>query len=104
MQKISGGLDTFIVTCHPSVMSSVFNIDMSHSPEIIIHLSGPVFLPLWQNMYSCSTTRQRLNCFDRFLAGVNPQPYHNDLIDVTFNNISKYCITTPLPDILKQTP
>ena len=102
--KISGEIDTFIVVCHPSVMSSVFKIDMTPGPALSITPSNSIFFSLWEKMNACKTSQQRINCLTRFVAEVYPKPYCNDLIDNTYNNISEHCITKPLPEILKETP
>ena len=102
--KIDGELDTFIVVCNPSVVSSVFRIDMTPTSNLSIDLSVDMFFPLWKSLNACKTTRQRINTFTRFVAKICPKPYCNDLIDITFSNIVKNCISSPLPDILKKTP
>jgi AraC-like DNA-binding protein len=102
--KISGELDTFIVTCHPSTMSAVFGIDMSPSPSLSIQPPHATFFPLWLKLNTCKTTQQRISCFSKFIKEFQPEPYGLDLIDTTFNNISNFCITKPLPEILRETP
>jgi len=102
--KISGELDTFIVTCHPSVLSSVFHLDMSPDPKISISLPRELFFPLWKKLKPCKSTQQRITLFNQFLETIQSEPYKHDLIDHTYNNIIHSCIIQPLPLILKETP
>ena len=61
--KISGKLDTFIISCHPSVMSRVFKIDMTSSRELSINLPENTFLPLWKVFNTCRHNRTKNRLF-----------------------------------------
>jgi AraC-like DNA-binding protein len=104
LMRIDKANDSLVITCNPTVLSRILNIDMSPNPHLFIVLPSETFYPLWQELLRLSSTEQRIKCFSDFVEVIHQGPYCQDEIDIVFNRIVELAVSTPLYEIIKSCP
>lgn len=99
--KIEKNIDAFIVNCKPTVLSRLFNVDMSPISKHSINLPQDIFYPVWKNLGSLKTPEERIGFFTEFINTHQRTPYIPDAIDLLYDTISEKSITEPLKDIMQ---
>jgi AraC-like DNA-binding protein len=100
--EASGMLDSFVVVCHASVLSRVFNINMKSSPEsFFIELNPLVFKPIWDELYAIQDPLGKIDIFEKYvLQNILLKPYRQDEIDRIYSNIMKLAYNVRIHDII----
>lgn len=100
--KFQGNMDTFAVTCKATVLSRIFDLDMSPVVKRSINLPQHQFLPLWKELAGLQSSTERIRCFSNFINSIQSSPYCPDAIDTFYDKIVEKSITTPLKDIMRE--
>lgn len=79
--QFQGDLDTFAITCKASVLSKLFQLDLSPVSKQSIDLPKSMFLPLWTQLSQLEATSDRINAFYSFIDTIQPSPYLPDAVD-----------------------
>lgn len=99
--RLSGEIDSFVVLCKPTVLSRIFNVNLSEVCQHMVDVSSDIFHPLWQKISVLQTMQSRINCFSEFIAGIQQEPYIPDQTDILYDKILQKGISTPLKDIIE---
>lgn len=100
--KFQGTMDTLAITCKATVLSRLFKLDMSPTPQRSIPLSGPNFFGLWKRMADLGSTRERIACFSDFIHSLQQTPYRPDAVDMLYDKIIEKSIHTPVKEIMRE--
>jgi AraC-like DNA-binding protein len=100
--EASGMLDSFVVVCHATVLSKVFNINMKSSPEsYFIELNPAVFKPLWDNLRAIKNPLDKIKFFEKYvLKNILIKPYQPDEIDRIYSTIMELACNVRINDII----
>ncbi len=99
-----GTMDTFVVVCKPTVLSRVFNLNLTHTSHHGIILPHHIFYPLWKNLSELKTSHERICFFVKFIGLFQKTSYIPDAIDMLYDKIIEQGITTLLKDIVRECP
>ena len=99
-----GTMDTFVVACKPTVLSHIFNLDLSPVPQCSIALPYNIFYPLWSDLSKLKTPQERIDAFNRFIDIFQKTDYIPDAIDIFYDKIIERGVTTLLKDIMRDCP
>jgi AraC-like DNA-binding protein len=101
--KFQGNMDTFVASCKPTVLSRLFNIDMTPAPPRSIHLPEKIFQPIWVELKELESDEARMEHFNNFVSSLSPSGgYLPDAIDILYNKIIEKSIRTPLRIIMNE--
>jgi AraC-like DNA-binding protein len=100
--EASGMLDSFVVVCHASVFSKVFNINMNSAPEsFFIELNPGEFKPLWDKLSAIKNPLDKINVFEKYvLENILIKPYQPDEIDRIYSKIMELACNVRINDII----
>ncbi len=93
--------ETFIATCQPTVLSSVFGLDLAKAGRSHITLTDCLFRSLWERLSECRSAEGRIACFTDFVLEMTGGEYKPDDTDFYYETIVKRCLTTPLRQIIE---
>jgi len=99
-----GTMDTFVVVCKPTVLSRVFNLDLTSATSHGITLPYHIFYPLWNNLSKLKTSQERICAFAKFIGLFQKTNYIPDVIDALYDKITQKGVTTLLRDIVRDYP
>ena len=83
--------ETFIATCYPTVLSSVFGLDLAKAGNSYINLTDGSFRSLWERLSECRSAGRRIDCFTDFwntVALSSRYRFYHDTCEKMFNNTS----------------
>lgn len=100
--QVNKSNDTFIVTCKPTVLSKILQLNLLPGPQIYTPLPEALFSPLWSRLRQSESTEERIECFAAFLEELYPGTYHPDTIDCIYEKIITSAGSEPLSDLLKE--
>ncbi len=100
--NFQGNMDTLAITCKATVFSRLFNIDMSPIHKRSISLPEKIFVPIWKEMASQSSSFERISYFSNFINSIQPTPYLPDAVDILYDKIIEKSISVSLKEILKE--
>jgi AraC-like DNA-binding protein len=101
--KFQGNMDTFVASCNPTVLSRLFNIDMTPSPSRSIDLPENIFRPIWEELGKLESDEERMEHFSKLVSSLSPsEGYRPDAIDILYNKIKEKSIKTPLRIIMDE--
>lgn len=98
--RIQGHLDSFIVTCRPSVLSRILGISISSGNHICVSLPDEIFVPLWEKLKGEQAESGRIKIFTEFFMTIHPSRYIPDETDQVYEAIVQKGINTSLQDII----
>jgi AraC-like DNA-binding protein len=101
--RLHGNLDSFIVSCKPSVFSRIFHLDLS-SVQQTIPLPRNLFYPLWEQLSELKTNHERIILFTQFIEAYHRHDYVPDTIDLLYDKITVDGLTKLLKDIKYDCP
>ncbi|MDX9725676.1 MAG: helix-turn-helix domain-containing protein [Bacteroidales bacterium] len=93
--------ETFIATCHPTVLSSVFGLDLAKAGDGFITLTDGLFGSLWERLSECRSAGERIAYFTSFVMDATGGKYEPDDTDMYYEIIVRRCLTTPLREIIE---
>lgn len=95
-------MDSFIVCCHASVLSRVFDIEIPTKPYFNIPLDPDRFQPLWEQMARAGSDRKCMAIFEAWVrACVGQEKRAPDQIDDAYLRIVNESVRTPLSAIVE---
>lgn len=97
-----GEMDSFVVVCRPTVLSKIFNLDLSSIMNRYINLPEELFRPLWMELALLDNTPERISLFSDFLNKFYPKTYERDSADILFDKIIEKGIGTLLKEIMSE--
>lgn len=100
--NMKGIFDAFVVICNPTVLSRVFNLDLTPQSNPSINLPNDLFYPLWKNMLKLDTTEKRIAYFNLSISNFYSKPYKKDAVDILYDKIMEKGMTIPLKEIMKE--
>lgn len=95
-----GSMDSFIVTCKPTVFSRIFGINLSLISELSINLPHAIFYPVWNDLSALETIGERIDYFSKFINKIQNTAYVPDPVDQLYDKIIEKGTTTLLKDIM----
>lgn len=97
-------MDTFVVICNPTVLSHIFNLNLTPPFPHNIKLPHHIFYPLWHDLSKLKTPEERIYVFGKFVDLFQKTHYVPDVIDILYDKITKRGVTTLIKDIVPDCP
>lgn len=102
--RIDKEMDTFIVSCKPTVLSGILNISLVPGSQTYIPLPYDIFFPLWEKLSHLKSAEQRIKYFYRFADNIMQSTYIPDETDIFYDTIVKNGLRVPLREIINSFP
>ncbi len=100
--NLNGISDTFIISCNPTPLSRIFELDLTPRKKRSIDLPHNLFYPLWKAMSTLDTTEKRIAYFNRFLSSFHKGVYQKDAVDILYDKIMEKGMVFPLKEIVQE--
>lgn len=94
--RLNGDSDIFVAHCKSTVLSRIFNIDLSATNDKSIPVPENHFYPLWERMSNQTECSDRINIFTSLIETLQTEHYKPDAIDQYYDKIIESSIHTPL--------
>ena len=101
--KADGPLDTFVATCHPTIVTRLFDLNLSQATKLYLSLQTPDFTQLWEELNKRSTLNERAMVFSAFVESYQDKTYEFDEIDRCYFNIIQHCNDMAMEELLCST-
>ena len=99
MMRINASCTTFIVTCRPSVLSRIFNLNLDSEESIYANLPVDPFEGLRNRLGMYNSVDKWIVCFESFIDEYFPSEYVPDYIDVFYDKIVDTALEKAITDI-----
>ncbi len=100
--SLHGQNDCMIITCKPTVLSRILNINLKPNNNIYINLPKQLFEPVWTELKHTKNNISRINIFNNFIKNIYPFKYIPDETDRNYDIFLQKAINTNLHEIVKE--
>lgn len=99
---LTGGIDSMIVICRPTVLSRLFGINLTPGSNIWVPAPEKLLLPVWEEMRNGRTDAARMDIFAAFINSLCSSGYVPDDTDRSYELIIQKGINIQLHDITEE--